>query len=102
MKLKTTDEIVEYYRKEGKNDFLGFAADVLLPYLPVEQVKEFLNDDVDLSEWKPLPLTAEAVIANMREYMAFAWGKVENHRGISAERSVEKMKIGRASCRERV
>ena len=32
----------------------------------------------------------DAVLANMREYMDFAWGKVEDHRGISASRSVEK------------
>ncbi len=36
-------------------------------------------------------MTRDAVLAGMREYMPFAWGKVEDHRGISAERSVTKM-----------
>lgn len=89
--MKTYDEIVAFYEAESKNDFLGFTADVLLPYLPVEKVKPFLKEDADLSEWKTVPLTEESVITEMRGYMEFAWGKAQDHRGISASRSVEKM-----------
>ncbi len=62
-----------------------------MAYLPIEQFKEFVKKDANLSDWEPIPLTHEAVLAEMKEYMEFAWGKVDAHRGISASRSVEKM-----------
>ena len=89
--MRTLDEIVDFYRKNSKEDFLGFTADVLLAYLPVERVKEFAKEDADLSKWQPKLLTREAVLEEMKDYMEFAWDKAENHRGISAWRSVEKM-----------
>jgi hypothetical protein len=89
--MRTLDDIVEYYRKHGKDDLLGFSAEVLLPYLPAEKLRKFAKDDADLSEWEPKPLDRETVLAEMKEYMAFAWDKVYAHRGISASRSVEKM-----------
>jgi len=87
--MRTHDQIVKQCQQE--DDMLGFTAEALLPFLPVEKVKPFLKEDADLSDWKEQPLTAEAVIAEMREYMEFAWGKVQDHRGISASRSVTKM-----------
>lgn len=89
--MRTVDEIVEYYRREQGNDFFGFTAEVLLSYLTAEQFKEFAKPDADLSEWKAQPLTREYVLEEMRKYMEFAWGKVEDHRGLSAGRSIEKM-----------
>jgi hypothetical protein len=89
--MRTPQEIADYYRQEQVNDFLNFTAEVLLPYLSAEQVKPFLKESADLTDWKPEPLSREGVLAAMRGYMEFAWGKVENHRGISASRSVEKM-----------
>lgn len=89
--MRTTEEITAYYRQESKNDPFGFEGQVLLPYLSAEQARQFLQEGADLSEWAQEPLTEEAVLNHMREYMAFAWGKVRDHRGISASRSVEKM-----------
>jgi hypothetical protein len=89
--MRTQQEIITHYQQESKSDFFGFMADVLLPYLSAKQVKPFLKDDADLSEWKQSPLTDEAITAEMEKYMGFAWTKVQAHRGISASRSVEKM-----------
>lgn len=89
--MKTSEDIITYYRNEQEGDMFGFTAEVLLPYLSAEQVRPFLKDDADLSDWEQEPLKFEAVVAAMREYMEFAWGKVQDHRGISASRSVEKM-----------
>lgn len=88
---RTIEEIIAYYKQERAEDILGFEGEVLLPYLPSEQVKEFLEDGTDLSEWKQIPLDREAVLGEMKEYMSFAWDKVQDHRGISASRSVKKM-----------
>lgn len=89
--MRTQAEIVEWYRHEQHNDLLGFTAQVVLPYLPVEQLREFCKSGADLSDWEADPLTERDVLEAMRLYMKFAWGKVQNHRGISANRSVLKM-----------
>src|SRR5277367_4801730 len=39
-------------------------------------------------DWESASL--EDALGELREYMVFAWGKVEDHRGISAGRSVDK------------
>lgn len=89
--MRTIEEVIEYYRRESKNDPLGFEGEVLLPYLSAEQAREFLQEGADLSEWQQAPLLFESIVKQMCEYMTFAWGKVQDHRGISASRSVEKM-----------
>lgn len=89
--MKTIEDIANYYREHGIDDILGFIGEVLLPYLPADVFREFAKPDADLSDWKAKPLTVKSVIAEMEEYMEFAWTKVEDHRGISASRSVEKM-----------
>ena len=89
--MRTTTEIADHYNKIKSDDFLGFQGEVLLPYLSVDEVRPFFKPDTDLSEWQQCPLTETVVLEQMREYMKFAWDKVENHRGISASRSVEKM-----------
>src|SRR5690348_11230377 len=89
--MRTIEDIITHYRNKQESDFFGFAGEVLLPYLSAEQVKPFLKPDADLSDWKQEPLKFEAVVTAMREYMEFAWDKVQDHRGISASRSVEKM-----------
>lgn len=90
--MRTPDEIVAHYRAIAADDFLGFAADVLLSYLTFDQARPLLRDDATADLWgEVLPLDRDGVIAAMRSYMAFAWGKVTGHRGISASRSVAKM-----------
>lgn len=87
--MKTIEEII--VRCQESDDFFGFDQEVLLPFLPAEKAKPYLREDADLSGWKQCPLEAEVVIKQMREYMDFAWGKVEDHRGLSANRSISKM-----------
>ena len=89
--VRTAEEIVSYYQAHGDADLLGFEADVLLPYLTFDQARQFLVPDAVAEQWEHSPLTREQILADMADYMAFAWGKVRDHRGISASRSVEKM-----------
>lgn len=90
--MRTTADIVELYRREKADDMLGFTADALLGYLSAEQFAEFAKPDADLSDWDQDELTQDAVTERMRNYMEFAWGKALGHRGISASRSVAKMR----------
>ena len=88
--MRSFEELVGFVKRS--NDIFGFAAEALAPYLPYQQVREFLAPKVSSAEWVPEPYTHETVTTQMRDYMAFAWGKVLAHRGLSAGRSVAKMK----------
>lgn len=89
--MRTLNELVEKLNHRDKNDIFGWEVEVLVPYLPFEMAKPWLKPEVTAETWVSMTFTEEAVLKEMRDYMAFAWGKVENHRGISASRSVEKM-----------
>jgi len=86
--MKTQEEIVERLKEPG--DMFGFGPGVLIGYLEYEHAKPYLKEGVTTEEWKPDTLTREAVLETMRDYMEFAWGKAQNHRGLSASRSVIK------------
>lgn len=89
--MRTFEEIAA--RCSKPTSLLGFDADALLGFLPFEYAKSLLKPETDGAAWDAQlpPLTRDAVLAEMRSYMEFAWGKVDDHRGISASRSVEKM-----------
>ena len=91
--LRTPAQIVEQLQATRDSDFLGFTAEVLVRYLTFEQAKPLLKPDAEKGDWDDdiAPLDRESILAEMRKYMDFAWGKVSGHRGISAGRNVEKM-----------
>jgi len=90
--MKTQDEIVERIR-DLKEDFGCWNLEVLIDFIDFEHAKEFLVDDAkgENWKWKPEYLDNDYILEQMREYMTFAWEKANNCRGISANRSVEKM-----------
>ncbi len=90
MRQRTEDEVVEHTRAVG-DDWLGFRAEVLVSHLSADKAREFCKEDADLSEWEALPLHVESVFAEMVDYLDFAWGKALDHRGISANRSIDKL-----------
>lgn len=87
--MRTVNEIAE--KANASTSWLGFDKEVLVPYLPFDLAKPYLKEGTTEQDWKPTELTKDVVLAEMKDYMDFAWGKVEDHRGISAGRSVEKM-----------
>jgi hypothetical protein len=84
--MRTQDEIVDFLRSHVG----GFTVEALIGYLDLAHAKEFLKPTAKAKaeEWKQDPI--EGVLKELADYMAFAWGKVEDHRGISAGRSVQK------------
>ena len=88
--MRTANEIVD--RCLAKGDIFGFSAEALAEFLTFEEAKPLLKDTATPDKWECEPRTREAVIRKMADYMNFAWGKVEGHRGISASRSVDKMR----------
>ena len=89
--LRTLEEIAQKALEEAQG-FLSFETNTLLPYLDFDRAKPFLEDDVTAGQWEQQPLTEEAVIKEMAEYMEFAVDKAENHRGLSAGHSISRMR----------
>ena len=91
--MRTEEEIAQHIAATRAEDVLGFYGEALLEFLSFDKARPFLKTEATVENWGATPpLTRDAVIARMREYMAFAWEKVRNHRGISANRSVDKMR----------
>lgn len=87
--MRTPDEIATQMKAIEKDDFLGFGREVLMSYLPWSHIQPFLKEGVTEDQW-----TAESrspVEAGV-DYLKFAIGKALDHRGISAGRSVEKLR----------
>ena len=90
--MRTFKEIQE--RCNNTESFFGFDVEVLILYLPYRYAKSFLKEGVTSNEWEKdcyIKLKRDTVLKEMKEYMEFAWGKIEDHRGLSASRSIEKM-----------
>lgn len=87
---RTPDQIVARAENPHADDWGGSAIEVLVPYLPFEHAKQFLKDDVTAEDWTPLP--ADGVADAARSYYEFALGKIENHRSISADVAVTKLR----------
>lgn len=90
--MRTIEEVAARIASIQESDMLGFATGVLVKYLPFDAAKPFLKPEAKAEDWiTPLSRNRDSVLAEMRDYMPFAWDKAENHRGISASRSVDKM-----------
>lgn len=93
--MKTNEEIVARIKEDQGNSQFGFANEVLSIYLPWELAKEFYGpgtEEKSFDEWKR-ELCKEHVENCIKTYMAeYGWDKAQNHRGLSASRTVEKMR----------
>lgn len=100
--IRTPDEIAEYIKEMDDEFFFASHREVLVPFLPFSIAKNFLSEDTDIPEgdWDILkehwedtrpPLTVEFITESARDYYMFAWGKVMDHQGISASRSISKL-----------
>jgi hypothetical protein len=85
---RTTEDILAQIENR-KGGFLDFETPDLIAYLPFDAAKAFLNEGVTASEWEQSqtdPLDA------VRDYLPFAWGKANDNRGLSADRSVQHLR----------
>ena len=88
--MRTPAEIVERVRATRAADVFGFKAEVLVPRLPFAEAREWLKPEVTEESWSADPTDRAPLLSEMHDYMSFAIEKVLYHRGISAQRSVEK------------
>lgn len=94
-KMRTQDEIVAELRKaDGElSDFFGTKSSDALEFLDFEHAKEFLKPEATAQEWESVvkPITRDAIVKKISDYMAFAFEKANNCRGLSANRSISHM-----------
>lgn len=96
--MRTPEEIVERIDKirEAGDDFFGFRQEVLTAALPWGHLEQYLREDLPAEEKQVyrdgrVERTEAWLLNEAKEYFHFAIGKIIDHRGISASRSVEKL-----------
>lgn len=90
--MRTDQEILDRVEAIRPADFLGWTTPVLLMALSYECAvkEEIVANGVDRASWDSSQTTNPT--AEAKEYLAFAMDKARNERGISAERSVDKLR----------
>lgn len=93
--MHSLTDAVAWYEQQKADDMFGFMLTVLLEYLPFGLAHPYLKPEASMLDWnaKVTPFTEEQVTADALKYMDFAWGKVLDHRGLSAGRSVQKLRM---------
>lgn len=92
MPERTNKEILARIEAVADRDWIGTMRGDLVSRLSFEDAKPFLKDDASATDWgEPRPRDREGILAEMLDYMPFAWEKANNNRGISASRSLEHM-----------
>lgn len=92
--MKSPAEIRNKLKEGFSNDVFGFGAGDILDALTFDEVKEYLKQEYvekenAADEWEANRLkTDDDVKAKMLDYLPFAWDKAEDHRGLSADRSI--------------
>lgn len=89
--FRTPDQIVTRIRDIESvpfDDFFGAQRSDLVRALPFELAKPWLDAEVTAEQWTPDPDPLTSALA----YVSFAVGKIVDHRGLSANRSVDHFK----------
>jgi hypothetical protein len=86
---RTQEEILARIEAIDDEDFFGFRREVLIAVLDYEHARQFLKEGTTPEEWAEEQVTD--VEAAAFGYYGFALGKIRDHRGISANRSVDKL-----------
>jgi hypothetical protein len=83
---RTQDEILARFHAIADGDFFGFRREVLSDAMTADTLKAAMPGANVVDTWTPDDTEPAA-----RGYLDFAIGKILNHRGISAARSVDKL-----------
>lgn len=87
---RTQAEILERFTQAEQADMFGWRAEVLVQGMTVETLVAAGFDEPARGVWHAR--SAAELEADARQYLEFAIGKIEDHRGLSAERSVMKLR----------
>jgi hypothetical protein len=81
-----------FARAQAADDMFGWAQGVLLSYCDYETGLPILNDGVTAEDWAKNADDPAAIETAAYSYYRFALGKIADERGLSAERSVIKLR----------
>lgn len=85
---RTPEEILKRIELVEERDPLGWTRPVLIASLPYEHAKPWLKEGVTKGDWEQEIDPKRAAI----DYIDFAWEKALGERGISSNRSVDKLR----------
>lgn len=90
---RTQDEILARFQAIGDtDDYFGFRRDLLIACLDYDHAKPYLKESTTPEQWAEAHVTGDRSIEDdAHGYLEFAIGKILDHRGISATRSVDKL-----------
>ena len=86
--MRSNAEILARIEARKNADLLGIEVGDLVACLPYEAAKPFLQSSVTSEMWVPVKRDRDSLLANMLDYMPFAWQKANDGRGLSALRSM--------------
>lgn len=90
--MRTYTQLVEHCGSVDDGLF-GFERGTLLEYVAFADARPYLKDDATAEQWGDVkPLTHEQVLADLHDYLPFAIEKAEDERGLSAIRSISRMR----------
>lgn len=90
--MRTQEEIVARYKARAPGDMFGFEVDEYVGAMTFETAIPLLKADADVeamrADWKTPYADRDMLLAAMKDYMPFAFGKAHGERGLSAGRSI--------------
>ena len=88
--IPTSKQILERAVDRQKSDVFGFETNDYLLFMDFADAKTLLRPDITEAMFnnEKKTLTRELMLSTMKDYMAFAWEKANDCRGLSAQRSL--------------
>lgn len=83
---RTTEQILLRIKDIEEDDFFGVGRMRLIEQLPFEHAKTWLSTEISEKEWEPETKSIKELV---HSYLEFAWGKANDCRGLSANRSID-------------
>jgi len=83
--MRSQDDIVRRFEERKNDDPFGFEVTEYIYAMDLEHATPYLNEGV--TDWKAE--TKDETLAKAIKYLTFAFGKAEDERGISANRSIQ-------------
>lgn len=85
--MKTIEQIKARIHEVEARDFFGAHTSDLLMRLPFDEARAWLKPEATREEWDAME--RKAPLDDLRDYLPFAWGKANDCRGLSAQRSLD-------------
>lgn len=93
--MKSINEVIEFTKVEGAKALFNFYVDPLTEFMSLEVANSSgLFKDLSEEDWAHTvkEYNRDNVLMSMKDYLPFAFEKAREERGLSASRSIQKMR----------